>query len=152
MHCFFQCIYIVIFEFKYVKIHWQLHHNCIFVLLQVVTVNCNEILHHHKIGKDYPMQEKFIYYIAHLPIMSFAGTYLRILISVKDTWFLETRTDVPMFSRSITCSATVPAFHFKEPCHTIKPMSETWTYTTMTTIFPLVSESMLQLWIFLISI
>lgn len=100
-------------KFKYVKLHWQLY----FRSFASSSSEGNKILHLHKIDKDYPMQEKFIYYIVHLPILSFTGPCLRILIriliSVKDTWLLETRTDVPMFSRSITCSATVPAFHFK---------------------------------------
>lgn len=54
----------------------------------------------------------FIYYSTWMQF-SLLITHWRnfILLTVKDTWFLETRTDVPMFSRSMTCSVTVPATH-----------------------------------------
>lgn len=90
-------------------------HDCIFILLHVVTVDYNKTLHFHKMARTIQNRKNYLLYCisaynAHCQVL--VDVYFS-LLSVKDTWFLETRTDVPMFSRSITCSDTVPEIHLK---------------------------------------
>lgn len=102
----------------YIKINaCTFYHEHIIIPFHIVRENFNKKKHRTstRMRVEYYSTQVYFYLLYYINAISLLITHWRncILQTVKDTWFLETRTDVPMFSRSMTCSVTVPATHIK---------------------------------------